>query len=84
MNNLGDFFKKIITSISLSEQLDKEIISSIQEQTGVAITKEEFNVKDTTLILSIHPALKQEIFLKKEQIISSINSNFPGKITNVR
>lgn len=63
-------------SILLSEETKvNSLITAIQEATGIIIQKEEIQIKRETVYLKIKPIYKNEIFLKKEKIISLLEKS---------
>ena len=71
MNNLEDFLKKFKTLIG-TKSLEAEIISKeISACLGMEIPKEKILVKGSVVSVSAAPALKSQIFMKKQQILGA-------------
>lgn len=59
------------SGVLLSHEFKIKSISSVLEQIiGIKIKPEDIKIKNNTIYLNIKPIYKNEIFLKKEQIIS--------------
>lgn len=69
MNNLDSFLKKILQKVHQSETIDKEVVEIIRKHTNIPITKDIFSIKDKILITNTHPAIKQDLLLKKKKIL---------------
>jgi hypothetical protein len=65
----------------LSEEIKMESLRSIISETiGIPIKKEDLRIKNNTIFLNAKPIYKNEIFIKKEIILSKLEKTF-GKIT---
>ncbi len=63
------------SKLLLSEEVRKESVrETILKITKVPIKKEEIKIKNGTLYLNIKPIYKNEIFIKREQIISELEA----------
>lgn len=74
MNNLDSFLKKILQKVHQSETIDKEVVEIIRKHTNTPITKDIFSIKDKILITNTHPAIKQDLLLKKEKILEDFKN----------
>ena len=61
-----DKFKKFDQSRTLQTE---NIIKSIEKVVGVKVDKKDFNIKMGVLYIQGSPTLRQEIFLKKENLL---------------
>jgi hypothetical protein len=71
MINISDFlgkFKKIGADKSLQQE---NIAKTLEKVLGIAVPIKNFTIKDGVLFIQGSPALKQEIFFKKTQLLSS-------------
>lgn len=67
-------------SLLLSEEVKiNSLITAIKEATGINIQKDEVQIKGETIYLKIKPIYKNEIFLKKEKIISLLDTSLGKK-----
>ncbi len=64
-------FSKLFNSLGMKNDLIAETISSISK---INVKKEEIEVKSGTIYLNIKPIYKNEIFKKKEEILSILKS----------
>ena len=44
----------------------------MKEIMGVELSKAEININGSNIFLTVHPALKTEIFLRKKEILKSL------------
>jgi hypothetical protein len=83
MLNISGFLDKF-KKFDADKSLQRENIAKTLEKTlGVAIPIKNFTIKDGVLFVQGSPALKQEIFFKKTQIISAL-TDLGQKISDVR
>ena len=62
------------------EDYKKEVIQKIlQETIGLALKKEDINIKNGTLYLNISPLYKNEILIKKEFIYERLKQELGSK-----
>ena len=67
-------------NVLLSEEIKIESIRNVLYQiVGIEINKEDIKIKNNTVYLDIKPIYKNEIFLKKEKIISSFRDSLNEK-----
>lgn len=82
--SIGDFLKIFKNLISHEEILREDIIASIHTHTGIELEKKQLQIKNSMCILECHPALKNEIVLKKKEIMNSLRSTTTKKISDIR
>ncbi len=64
----------------LSEELKKEtILTILKEIARVDAKREDIEIKGDTLYLNIKPIYKNQIFMKREEILSRIRESLPKK-----
>jgi len=83
MLNISGFlekFKKFDTDKSLQQE---KIAKNLEKVLSITIPIKNFTIKDCVLFIQGSPALKQEIFLKKTQLLSSF-ATFGEKIFDIR
>lgn len=78
MNNLNSLLQKFRTKLSEGKQLDTVVSQAISYKTGVAVELQNLSVREGVIRLALHPALKQEIILKKKIILDFINTHISG------
>jgi hypothetical protein len=82
--SIGDFLKIFKNLLSHEELLREDIIFSIKKYTGKELEKKQLQIKNSVCNLTCHPAIKNEIFLKKSEIMSSLNESTKKKISDIR
>ena len=67
-------------NILLGEEGKKEIIKkTIYEVIGIEIKKQEIEIKNNIIYLNIKPIYKNEIFIKKDEILSQLKQKLDKK-----
>ena len=75
MLNITGFLEKF-KKIDGNKNLQKEnIIKSIEKVIGIIIENKNFDIKDGVLYIKASPALRQEVFMKKAQLLGLISSD---------
>jgi len=83
MFNISSFLDKFSKSISSEEQTIGTVITAIHTSTGIDLSADKIEVKDTVIYITASPAIKNKIFIYKETILSSIVS-FGIKVSDIR
>lgn len=75
-----------LRNVLFKEEYRKTKISSIIENiTSIKIKTEDIEIKNSVIFLNIKPIFKNEIFLKKEKILSNLKDDFKDRIpTDIR
>lgn len=84
MNNIGSFFGKIFKNISQKEEDKRIILEILNTHTNNSLTIKDIKIEKTEVFITSHPLIKQNILLKKENILESINAVVTTKITDLR
>lgn len=76
MRNIGDFLSKfkIIRNPAENRQV---IVSVIKEVTGLSISPDTVKIQKRSVFLQIHPAQKNIIYIKKEELLTKIQATLP-------
>ncbi len=82
--NLGDFLQVFKNLLSHEVSLREDIIESITKHIGIEIDKTQLQIKNGTGILTCHPVIKNEILLKKKEIMESLKDVTKKKISDIR
>ncbi len=82
--NLGDFLNIFKNLLSHEESLREDIMSAIQKSTNIELDKKQLTIKNSVCTIECHPALKNEIYLKKNEIMKSLNEITHKKISDIR
>lgn len=60
-------------NLLLSEEVKREFVGRVISETiGLQIKPKDIKIKDNTVYLNIKPTYKNEIFLKKDKILSEL------------
>lgn len=74
-----------IKNILFSEENKKEVIQKIIfEKIKIEIEKNNIEIKNNTVYLNIKPLYKNEIFIQKEDMLSSINQELKTNFFDFR
>ena len=84
MNNIGSFFGKIFKDISQKEKNKEVILEILNKYTNNSLTIKDIKIEKSEVFIKSHPLIKQNILLKKENILEEINSVVSVKITDLR
>ncbi len=78
MKGIADFLAKfkVIPNPRDEKKVIAEIVSGVIGQT---VEEDSIEVQKTSIFLDIHPALKNLIFQKKEEILQKLNDRFKEK-----
>lgn len=82
--NLGDFLNIFKNLLSHEELLREDILSSIKKHTDISLDKKQISIKNSICSIECHPALRSEIFLKKNDIMKSLRESTHKKISDIR
>ncbi|MBU6370748.1 MAG: DUF721 domain-containing protein [Patescibacteria group bacterium] len=74
-------FKKISQS---RDALRTAVAEAVQEICSITINPKQVDVRDGKVVISCRPAVKTEIFLKKEKILANLSEKTGKKITDIR
>lgn len=74
MLNISGFLDKFKKFDKDKSQQSENIANIIGSVTGIKIRKDNFSVKDGILVIKGSPVLKQELFLKKENLLSLLKA----------
>ncbi len=67
-------------NLLVSEEVKKESIRNIiSKVVGVQISSEDIKIKNNTIYLNIKPVYKNELFLKREQILKKLAESLGKK-----
>ena len=84
MNNIHSFFGKLFKKIVDEEQNNTQLLLILKEVTKLNITKDDIQVRDTVVTIKAHPLVKQEIVLRKKEILKEIEKRTSLRITDLR
>lgn len=72
MDNIASFLNKFKILIKSDDDLKEKIQISIKNNTGFMVEKNNIFIKNKTFSLKEKPHLKNEVFMKKNQILSDL------------
>jgi hypothetical protein len=72
MFNIADFLEKFKKFDQNKTLKTENILKSIENVVGVKVDKKNITIKDGILHIQGSPTLRQEIFLKKERLLSLV------------
>ncbi|MEX2052280.1 MAG: hypothetical protein WD991_01115 [Candidatus Paceibacterota bacterium] len=79
MIEIKDLLGRFSHLLSGGEAKKEGVLNIINETTGLQVKKEEIEIKNGTVYLNIKPIYKNEILLKKEQILLGLEVWFKNK-----
>lgn len=85
MQNLRDYLDKF-KNIIVGSKFEKDaIISIIRDTTKIQLKDTDFDIKNFTIRLTTSPAVKGEIFMRKQKILESLKAALGTKApTDIR
>ena len=84
MENISSFlqrFKALLSSAGARKQISLE---AIKEFFNIDIDPEKVKIKNDVLFLDVSPAFKSALFLKKKDLLNTINQRVGSKIFDIR
>lgn len=72
MLNIGNFLEKFKNIVAPDKFVKDVLIAVIGDVAGVGVEKDDIGVRNGTIFLSIDPIIKNEIFLKKNEIMENL------------
>lgn len=73
MNPLQSFLERFQRVFTYPEQIKKPILECIEKITKIKLTEKDIEIKEGIMYLkSQHPAIKNEIFMRKNLILSEL------------
>ena len=84
MFNISSFLEKFSKNINSAGLHTEQIIEIIRNETKIKLEKKDVEIKNNIIYIQSSGAVKNKIFIFKNQIISSINSQTPLKVIDVK
>lgn len=78
MQKIGDFFNKFKETIGKTLVGKEKIVSIIKEEAGIQITNESIFIKGDCIKIKTNQSQKNEIYIKKENILERIKKEGLG------
>lgn len=76
MKNIGDFLSKFKIIRNPAENRGV-VVSVIKEVTGLSISADNIKIQKGSIFLQIHPAQKNIIYIKKEELLVKVQAALP-------
>ncbi len=73
MINISKFLEKFTKKIDSEEECGRKIIEIIEKQTGIVIAKKDCELRNNIIYINSSPAVKNKLFVYREQIIGEVN-----------
>ena len=74
MLNISKYLEKFKKNLESGEDLNKRIIDVIKKHTNISLNSNDFEIKNYIIQVKSTPAVKNKIFISKNNIISDINN----------
>ncbi len=84
MFNIEKLLEKFSRNINSLESVKVNAISVIKTQTGISLLKEDVEIKDYILYIKSSPAVKNKIFIYKQNIIETMKTSTPTRIVDIK
>lgn len=72
MFNISDYLAKFKNITPPDKFVKDELVVVVKDVVGIDIEKSDIDVRNGTIFLSIDPIVKNEIFLKKAEVLESL------------
>lgn len=84
MFNISKFLEKFSKEIQSGEAQNKKIIDVIKTQTGIDLDPKDLEIKNNIVYINSSPAVKNKIFIYKEDILRDVSSDSTLNISDIR
>jgi len=84
MFNIGDYLSKFKNITPPDKFVKDELVAVVKDVVGVEIEKDDIDVRNGTVFLSVDPIIKNEIFLRKKEVLESLRENLKSYKKTVR
>lgn len=72
MFNISDYLSKFKNITPPDKFVKDELVSVVKDVAGIDIEKENIDVRNGTVFISTDPLIKNEIFLRKKEVLESL------------
>ena len=79
MNNLGGFLDKFKNLIGASKFQKDAVVSVVRDVAKINLKENDFEVKNFIIKLNTNSLIKNEIFMRKQKILSTLQSALGSK-----
>jgi hypothetical protein len=84
LDHLSSFFRRFQNVTAPDESVRKAFSATVFEKIGVMIGIENINVKNGEILVKTNPAIKNEMFMRKQDILNEVNTRTGKKLVNIR
>lgn len=84
MHNLTDFLNKYRNIIKDNSRLKQAVSDALTEVCDLSIDSEFIKVRNGSIIISCHQAVKSEIFTRQDSLLRLINEKTKSKFKDIR
>jgi hypothetical protein len=84
MFNISDYLAKFKNITPPDKFVKDELVSVVKDVVGVEIEKGDIDVRNGTIFLSVDPLIKNEIFLRKGEVMESLKEKLRAYKKTVR
>ncbi|MBT3283013.1 hypothetical protein HN375_02555 [bacterium] len=84
MFNISDYLSKFKNITPPDKFVKDELVAVVKEVVGVEIEKDSIDVRNGTVFLSVDPIIKNEIFLRKTEVLESLREKLKSYKKTVR
>jgi hypothetical protein len=84
LDHLSSFFRRFQNVTAPDESVRKVFSAVIKEKVGVMVGVENISVKSGEILVKTNPAIKNELFMRKQDILAEVNMRTGKKLVNIR
>lgn len=84
MKNISNYLSKFFKKVDGDEEYSRKIIEILKDKLNVKAELNDIEIKNGVLYTNFSPAVKNKIFICKEEILFEINSLSAQKIVDIR
>lgn len=84
LNHLSSFFRRFKTVTIPDESVRKAFSDIVREKTGIEISIEYITVRNGEILVKTNPAIKNELFIKKQEILEAVKEKTTKMMINIR
>ncbi len=82
--DIQSLLSKISGKLQSYTLLQQAVSRAITQSLSITLPEDSVRVRGRTAFVDAHPAVKNEILLKKKEILASIQKEFGERVTDVR
>lgn len=83
--HIQSLLTKARSLVGSHDNIKRAVIFTVQERLGLKIQNDQIRIRGAVAIITAHPAIKNEIFLQKKEILTSLEKGGVGAgITDIK